>query len=342
MTNQMTRVPHDEMVDVFSRALEARSVAPDRAHKIAVILAESTCDGVPSHGLHRFPGIVEDIDAGRIVHSADAECVASFGALEQWDARQGPGVLTATTAMARAVEIAGVSTMGCVALRNANHWMRAATYGLQAAAAGCLAFSWTNTTRLMPPHGSAEKRIGNNPLCIAVPVAAGDPVLLDMALSQFSGGRTDTLRRTGGKFSVPGGYDTEGNLTTDPTQVRQSGRPLPIGYWKGSGLALCLDLLATLLSGGLATWQITGSGADVGVGCVQIFIAFDLASIDDGRSAEETVATILADFGTAIPLEGERVTYPGQRSAETRRENLAQGIPVDDEIWQAARRLAGL
>lgn len=47
MTNQMTRVPHDEMVDVFSRALEARSVAPDRAHKIAVILADSTCDGVP-------------------------------------------------------------------------------------------------------------------------------------------------------------------------------------------------------------------------------------------------------------------------------------------------------
>ncbi len=335
------RVPHAEMVDVFCRALATRGVAADRAKEIALIFTDNTCDGVPSHGLHFFPGFVDDIDAGRVDPTADAVCVASFGALEQWDAQRGPGVLTATTAMARAVEMAKSSSMGCVALRNANHWTRAATYGLQAAAAGLMAISWSNTTRLMPPHGSSEKRLGNNPLCIAIPNADGETVLLDMALSQFSGGRTDVLRRTGGTFPVPGGYDEEGHLTTDPGAVRRSGRPLPIGYWKGSGLALCLDLLATLLSGGSATWQIAGSGADIGVGCVQIFIAFDLATIAEGQSPEQTIAAILADLGTAAPLEGERVTYPGQRSAETRRRNLADGIPVDAEIWQEVLALAG-
>ncbi|MBT3342613.1 MAG: 3-dehydro-L-gulonate 2-dehydrogenase [Gemmatimonadetes bacterium] len=332
----MQRIPHAEMLDLFTQILLSRGFTPDRARETATIFTDNTCDGVPSHGLHRFPGFVQDIDKGRVDPAADATCSAAFGALEQWDANRGPGVLTATTAMARAVEIAQDSTLGCVALRNANHWMRAATYGLQAAAADCLAISWTNTTRLMPPHGSAEKRLGNNPLCIAVPSPDGDTVLLDMAISQFSGGRTDTLRRTGESFPVPGGYDEAGQLTTDPGAVRRSGRPLPIGYWKGSGLALCLDLLATLLSGGSATWQIAGDGANIGVGCTQVFIAFDLASIDDGRSKEETVASILADLGSAAPLEGEKVTYPGQRSADTRRLNLAEGIPVDAEIWQEA------
>lgn len=330
----MNKVPYADLVAEFSRVLEALDFAPERARDTARIFADNTCDGVPSHGLNRFPGFVRDIVAGRVDPSAKAECVASFGTLEQWDARRGPGVLTATAAMSRAIELARESTIGCVALRNANHWMRAATYGLQAVTAGCMAICWTNTTRLMPPHGSAEKRLGNNPLCVAVPAPDGDPVLLDMALSQFSGGRTDLLRRSGGTFPVPGGYDEKGRLTTDPGAVRRSGRPLPIGYWKGSGLALCLDLLATLLSGGLATWQISSSGADIGVGCAQIFLAFDLAAIDDGNSAAETVAAVLADLATAAPLEGERVTYPGQRSAETRRRNMAEGIPVDPELWQ--------
>ena len=81
---------------------------------------------------------------------------------------------------------------------------------------------------------------------------------------------------------------------------------------------------------------LCADGANIGVGCTQVFIAFDLASIDDGRSKEETVAAILADLGTATPLAGERVTYPGKRSAETRRKHLAEGIPVDAELWQEA------
>ena len=335
----MDRVPYAELVAESSRVLEARGFAPQRARLAARVFADNTCDGVPSHGLNRFPGFVRDIDSGRVDPSAEAECVGSFGTLEQWDAHRGPGVLTATAAMTRAVELARESTIGCVALRNANHWMRAATYGLQAAAAGCLAVCWTNTTRLMPPHGSAEKRIGNNPLCIAVPAPDGDTVLLDMALSQFSGGRTDLLRRSGDSFPVPGGYDEEGRLSAAPGAVRRSGRPLPIGHWKGSGLALCLDLLATLLSGGLATWQIALDGAAIGVGCAQVFLAFALAAIDDGDSAAEIVAAVLADFGAATPLEGERVTYPGQRSAETRRLNMAEGIAVDAEFWAETRRL---
>ena len=334
----MDRVPYAELVAEFSRVLEARGFTPDRAHDAARIFADNTCDGVASHGLNRFPGFVRDIAVGRVDPSAEAECVTSFGTLEQWDARRGPGVLTATAAMARALALARDSTIGCVALRNANHRMRAATYGLQAAAAGCLAVCWTNTTRLMPPHGSAEKRVGNNPLCVAVPGRDGEAVLLDMALSQFSGGRTDMLRRSGGTFPVPGGYDEEGRLTTDPGAVRRSGRPLPIGHWKGSGLALCLDLLATLLSGGLATWQIASEGADIGAGCSQVFLAFDLAAIDDGNAAE-TVAAVLADLATATPLEGERVTYPGQRSSEIRRRNMADGVPVDAEFWRETRSL---
>src|SRR6185369_8244775 len=114
---------------------------------------------------------------------------------------------------------------------------------------------WTNTLPNLPPWGSSEPRLGNNPLVIAVPRPAGH-VVLDMAMSQFSYGALAAYRARGEMLPVEGGFDTEGRLTRDPATIEASQRPLPIGYWKGSGLSLMLDLIATMLSGGLATHQI--------------------------------------------------------------------------------------
>ena len=83
------------------------------------------------------------------------------------------------------MEIASVQGMGCVAIANTNHWMRGGSYGWQAADAGVIGICWTNTLANLPPWGAAEPRVGNNPLVVAVPRADG-PVVLDMAMSQFS------------------------------------------------------------------------------------------------------------------------------------------------------------
>ena len=181
--------------------------------------------------------------------------MARFGALERWDGRSGPGNLNAYAAMERAMALSREHGVGCVALGNTNHWMRGGTYGWQAAEAGLIGICWTNTMPNLPPWGATEPCIGNNPLVIGVPRAKG-PVVLDMAMSQFSYGALESYRKRGEALPVDGGFDADGNLTRDAGAIEASQRLLPVGYWKGSGLAVVLDAMAAMLSLGKATHQI--------------------------------------------------------------------------------------
>ena len=247
----MRRVAFQTLYDEFYSVLTAVGFSDQRAALCAKLFAENQRDGVYSHGLNRFPGFVASMKQKKVDFSASPEKVKSLGALEQWDGKKGVGLINAHACMQRAIELAQQHGMGGIGLKNTNHWMRAGTYGLLAADAGCIGICWTNTTCLMPPHGGLDKRLGNNPLVLTIPRPDGDHILLDMAISQFSGGRTAIHQRSGEPLPVPGGYDGDGNLTTDAGALD---RVLPIGHWKGSGLALCLDLVAALWSGGQTRW----------------------------------------------------------------------------------------
>jgi 3-dehydro-L-gulonate 2-dehydrogenase len=327
----MERIAFEIMKTEFARVLRATKLAQEKADRCAELFAENTQDGVTSHGINRFPGFVQDIESGKIDTGVEPYCVSSLGVIEQWDGKTGIGLLNAEIAMGRAIEIARTSGMGCVGLRNTNHWMRAGAYGLQAADAGCIGICWTNTTVLMPPWGSATKKIGNNPLTLCVPYV-GNHVLLDMAMSQYSNGKLEVLRRRGEELPLAGGFDDNGELTTDPGAILNTMRALPIGYWKGSGLALVLDLIATLISGGDSTSVIGSRPNETNVS--QVFIAIDVASLAGEKIVEETVACIVEDFQDVPPLDGvSGIRYPGQGMRNTREDNLANGIPVDADLW---------
>ena len=207
--------------------------------------------------------------------------------------------------------------IGAVALANTNHWMRGGTYGWQAADAGCFGICWTNTLANLPPWGATEPLIGNNPLVLAVPRTSGH-VVLDMAMSQYSFGTLSAYEARGQQLPYAGGFDQEGQLTTDPAAIQASGRALPVGMWKGSGLAIVLDLMAAMLSGGKATWQIERE-AERETGISQVFIAVA------GGAADGVADGVLAS------LKGTR--YPGEETLRVREENLRLGLPVDDALW---------
>ena len=128
----------------------------------------------------------------------------------------------------------------------------------------------------------SEPVIGNNPLVIAVPRSSG-PVVLDMAMSQFSYGALASYRRRGELLPVDGGFDAEGNLTRDAAAIEKSWRPLPIGYWKGSGLAVVLDMVAAMMAVGRATHQISTDPL-LESGVSQMFLALNPAAFGPARS----------------------------------------------------------
>jgi 3-dehydro-L-gulonate 2-dehydrogenase len=233
----VVRVPFDELHARLRERLLATGMAAERADVCARLFAEASRDGVASHGLNRFPRFLRTIENGSVNVHAEATLVQSFGALERWDGRGGPGNLNARACMARAIALAAEHGVGCVALANTNHWMRGGSYGWQAADAGVAAMCWTNTLANVPPWGASEPRIGNNPLVIAIPRAAGH-IVLDMAMSQFSVGALMAYAARGEPLPVVGGFDRTGEPTRDAQAILDSQRLLPIGFWKGSGLSL--------------------------------------------------------------------------------------------------------
>jgi len=325
------RMPLDEIIAKLAEILEAEGFVSERADRCARLVVQADCDGVFSHGLAGFPSMIGMVREGLIDPAAEPKLVESFGAIERWDGHRGIGPWNAWCSMNRAIALARECGMGCVALRRTNHWRRGGNYGWQAAEAGMIGICWTNTKALMPAWGTDERTVGNNPLILAVPRSNG-PIVLDIAMSQFSFGKLGTLMRAGEQTSVPGGYDKDGNLSCDPETIRGSGRALPIGYWKGSGLAILLDVIAAILSGGRTTREIEMHPKESSVS--QVFIAFDAERIAGPGAADRIAEEGIADIHSASPLtEGGRVLYPGERSIETRRESERLGVEVDEQVW---------
>ncbi len=331
------RIPYDELFDGLLRVLLNLNFEQQRARLCARLFAEASRDGVYSHGLNRFPQFARMIRNGIIAVDAEPELVARSGSLERWDGKRGPGNLNAYRCMDRAIALSREHGIGCVALANTNHWMRGGSYGWQAAEAGAIGICWTNTMANLPPWGASDPRVGNNPLIIAVPRAKGH-VVLDMAMSQFSYGTLVSYRMRGEQLPVEGGFDAAGQLTRDPAAIEASKRPLPIGYWKGSGLALMLDMVGALLSGGCATYQIPAD-TERETHLSQVFIAVDLSSVDRASTSVSLADQIVEHLQSSSVADGVQVRYPGERVLRTRKENMANGIPVEPSIWREVQGL---
>lgn len=334
----MSLIPYQQMAEEFERVLLSRGFSREDARQAAEIFAQNSLDGIYSHGLNRFPRVVSYLDKGEIDPNAQATCTASFGCMERWDGHRGFGPLNARKAMARACQLAKENGIGLVALGNNNHWMRGGTYGWQAAEQGCIGICWSNTMPNMPAWGAKDRRIGNNPLVLAVPRSNGCHVVADFAVSQFSYGKIEDCRLRGVELPVPGGYNAENELTTNPGEIEQTWRVLPMGYWKGSGLSIALDLIATVLSAGNSVSQIGTFGDEVGL--TQIMIAIDPGKFQPAEQTDAIANQILHDLKLSEPVNPEeQVYYPGECSLSRRKENLEFGIPVIDEIWDAVKRM---
>lgn len=326
------RVSFQQLKQQFKRVLLARGVAEQTADDCATLFAETTESGVYSHGVNRFPRFIQQLEAGDIRPEAQPTQLLTLGAIEQWDAQQSIGNLTAKKMMDRAMQLADSHGIGLVALRNANHWMRGGGYGWQAAEKGYIGICWTNSIAVMPPWGAKECRIGTNPLIVAVP---GNPItMVDMSMSMFSYGGLEVSRLAGKSLPVDGGFDDNGELTRDPATIEANRRILPMGYWKGSGLSIVLDMIATLLSGGLSVAEVTEENDDE-YGISQVFIAIEIDRLIDGKTRDEKLARIMDYVRSAERADpAQAIRLPGHEFTALRAANQRDGIPVDDSVWE--------
>ncbi|MGK9476085.1 3-dehydro-L-gulonate 2-dehydrogenase [Melioribacter sp. OK-6-Me] len=330
----MTNIKKDDLKELFKSKLKARGFSDEEADLCAEIFTDNTVSGVYSHGINRFPLFIDYVDKGLIKPGAKPLLIKSFAAVEQWDGNFGPGPLNAYAMTNRAMEIADKYGIGCVALRNTNHWMRAGYYGWAAAKKGYIFICWTNTIPNLPPWNGKKATSGNNPIVFAVP-KNDNPVVLDMALSQFSYGKLAEYINMNLQLPYYGGYDSKGNLTKDPVEINKTQRALPIGLWKGAGLSLLLDLIASILAEGNSTADLSRSEYDTGMS--QVFIAIKPLFND---KIESYVEKIIKYYKSAEPVSfDEAIYYPGERSTQFKKKCDEEGIPIEEQLLEKIKSL---
>ncbi|WP_423129170.1 3-dehydro-L-gulonate 2-dehydrogenase [Gaoshiqia sp. Z1-71] len=332
------RISASEMKDRFNQILLTHGFTMERALHCARIFTENSIDGIYSHGVNRFTRFIENIRDGYINPNAVPVKIAEAGNMEQWNGQLGPGPINAMLAAKRSMELAQTHGMGLVALANTNHWMRGGTYGWHCAKQGFVFIGWTNTIANLPAWGARGSRLGNNPLVIALPYG-DEAIVLDMAMSQYSYGKLEVLAGKGEQLPFPGGFDKNGELTTDPAEILETGRALPIGFWKGSALSFMLDLLATILSAGLSTSEISRQDP-VEYGVSQVYLTIDLKKLQNYPLIQQSLQQMTSSLLSSVTVdEKTEIRYPGQQVVKTRKENLEKGIPVHPEVWEKINNL---
>ena len=286
--------------------------------------------GIDSHGVLRFPIYARRLANGAIRANPELRIVADRGAFRILDGGSGMGFLVAHHAMDMALESARSHGIGAVSVRNSNHFGAAALYVRQAADAGFLSFCMTNVQpNLLAPSGSGPA-IGNNPIAFGAPTQFGFPFMLDISMSAVSGGKLILAKEKGERIASGLATDRTGRPTMDPEEAL-AGYLLPFGMHKGFGLALVVDILCGVVSGGTFQHGILGmySAPDEPSGTSHMMIAIDPCCLLDKASYFDRMDQFYSELKSAPRLEATGRTYlPGEIESETEKQRSASGIPL--------------
>ena len=297
---------------------------------LAEIFLDSELDGVKSHGLARFPRLINETRDGYIQPGKKPSLSKSFAGWETWDGHSGAGPLNALFCTQRAVEVAQQFGIACVGLKNTNHWLRPGHYAKVAALNGCAFIGWSNTMPNMRAHNANKTSLGNSPISIGLPTGDGSDniTFVDLALSQFSYGKMKAYVDSETTLPVDGGYDDQNNPTSDPNIIMKNQSASAIGYWKGSALSIILDMLAVLLSGGSSVFEIGQKPGEQDLS--QVFIAIALDKLWDN----EEYARRLAELKQQLKMIDSSVHIPSEKRLERRQGYVENGISLPADLWQ--------
>ena len=327
----------DWVTDLIGRIFVAVGFSEPAAHVVAESLVDADRRGIGSHGALLVPMYVERILHGSVSTHETAEPVVDFGAVATLDARNALGQLTGDQAMRLAVDKARSFGLGAVAVRHAFHFGGAFRYAMAAAEAGCIGLAAANTRPLMPAPGGAQPVVGNNPLALAVPVPGSEPIVLDMALSEAALGKIRLAAAEGRPIPATWASDGQGGPTTDPVAAL-AGMLLPSGGPKGYGLAVMVDVLTGVLSGGGFGAEVAGLYADTAVpnNCAHFFLAVHPAafgSVEEFGDRVRELASAIENSATAPGVD--QVFLPGQIEAGRYAEAGRSGIRLETSVLTA-------
>ena len=327
------------LANYTSRIFQAAGTPKMTADLVGQSLVSANLAGHDSHGVIRIMQYLRQIDEDEIRPRATPEIERETPVMSLFNGHRCFGQLAAKVAIEDGIGKARGNAVAAVGLKHSGHVGRLGEWVELAAEEGLIALAYANGGRsggLVAPFGGAERRMGTNPVAVAIPLQDRPAVLLDFATSAVAEGKVRVALNSGKPIPEGWALDKHGAPTQNPADLYDGGMLLPAAGHKGYSLALLSDFLGGILTGAggpSLPGTILGNG-----------VLFVLLNIDAFRPMAEFFAdgSQIADWiKSTRPAPGfDEVLLPGEpeaRSAQTRQEN---GIPLDDNTWSQIVRAA--
>lgn len=343
-TAKAGRIPTAAVTGLIVDAMMKSGVPAGDAAKIAELMLEADLTGADAHGVFRLPQYVQRLKLGSTNARPNITVTRSAPATALVDGDNGMGHLVVARTAETAIELArecGVAWVGC---RMSGHAGAAGVYAalpLKAQMIGI--YSAVANANHMPLAGGAEPLLGTNPLAIAIPAGEEPPLVLDIATSIVSYGTIKNHKLLNRPLHADWMIDPKtGAAVTDPQKSAEA-LLLPMGGYKGAGLALILGLLAGTLNGALFGRDCVDFNADPGTvtNTGQFVLALDPSRFQPLDQFKAEVDRHVRELRKSKTLPGETVRLPGEQRAQRRADRLANGLALPRELLVQLDKLAG-
>jgi len=328
-----------QVTDIFAGC----GMSDSDASLLADSLVQADLRGIHSHGVLRIPDYVAKLTREGVNPRGRPRVVSRTGGAIVVDGDNAMGQIAGAFAMRRAIERARETGIAAAAVRGSNHAGAMDYYVRLAVDEDMIGLATTNALPTMAPWGGVDKVIGLNPVGIGVPSGEG-ALVLDTALGATAHGKIRVFHQKGQPIPGDWAFDREGRPTTDPGAALD-GLIQPIGGYKGLGLAVCMGILSSLLSGaGYGTESGNLEDGAIAGADGQFYLAIDVASFEELGRFRSRVDAVVDEIRTARRADGTTAIHaPGDLESLTAARNREAGIPLNDttlaDIREAAANL---
>jgi LDH2 family malate/lactate/ureidoglycolate dehydrogenase len=318
-------------------------IPSDDAAVIAELMARADVNGSDGHGVFRLPQYVRRILGGAVNVRPDIRIVAESPAAALVDGDNGMGHLVMRFAAQTAIAKAAAAGVAWVGVRWSNHAGPASLYASMPLAHDMIGlYLAVGNANHLPAWGGLDMLLSTNPIAVAVPALEEPPVVLDMATTVAAYGKVKTKAQRGEPMPEGWMMDRTGRPLTDPRRADE-GFLLPIGGYKGYGLALVFGLLAGTLNGAAMGRDVVDFNKDdaTPTNTGHAIVAIDPKAFGDVAAFKQRVDSVLRDLRASERMPGvDAIRIPGEGSARARAERSRLGIPIPAALKAALDRLA--
>ena len=297
----------------------------------AETMVRANLRGIDSHGVLRLSNYFNRFICKAIKARPEIKCEQLSPAITLVDGDDGAGCVVSKVAMNAAIENAKKCGIGMASAINSNHFGAAAEYAQMAVDQGMIGFSTTNVPTLITAPGAKKKLIGNNPFALGIPTYCEFPFMLDMAMSVVAEGKLRFVAAKGGKIPMTWAADADGNPTDDP-EAALKGFLLPVGGFKGLGMAYAIDMLTGMLTSDYygehikSMYRNPTEPSKVG----HMFIAINTSLFVPAEVLKKRMEEFHAYIEAApmVDPDGPKLCFPGEIEWRTQQRRTTEGIPV--------------